>query len=268
MGHALFPDLVVNGETVPQMAIAAEAQNQRAPKGKPGIAWRKAGQALAVRALMLQEARRRGLTPAPADLGTGRHETDEEALIRGLLEIAVTVAPPCEEAVRAEWARDPSRFRAPPLWEVSHILVACNPQDEAGRKAALARGLDLISPALNNSRGFARAAHAHSDCGSGTAGGVLGQLGPGETVPEFEAALRSLGEGEVTPEPVLTRHGWHIIRMDARAEGVILPFDTVRQAVSDALEKAAWVKAAKEFADELVSSATICGVEMGPIRSI
>ena len=34
---ALFPDLVVNGETVPAAVVAAEAQNHEAPKGKPGV---------------------------------------------------------------------------------------------------------------------------------------------------------------------------------------------------------------------------------------
>ena len=43
MNIALFPDVVVNNETIPSAAIAAEAQNHTAPKDKPGIAWRKGG---------------------------------------------------------------------------------------------------------------------------------------------------------------------------------------------------------------------------------
>ena len=42
LSDLLFPDLVVNGETVPHALVAAEVQNHTAPKGKPGIAWRKA----------------------------------------------------------------------------------------------------------------------------------------------------------------------------------------------------------------------------------
>ena len=57
MTATLFPDLVVNGETVPHAVVAAEVQNHAAPKGKPGIAWRKAANAVAVRTLLLQEAR-------------------------------------------------------------------------------------------------------------------------------------------------------------------------------------------------------------------
>ena len=42
MTRPLFPDIVVNGVTLDADDIAAEAQNHPAPRGKPGIAWRKA----------------------------------------------------------------------------------------------------------------------------------------------------------------------------------------------------------------------------------
>ena len=262
MHSALFPDLVVNGETVPHTVIAAEAQNHTGPKGKPGIAWRKAANAVAVRTLLLQEAARRGLSPDPAELGPGRFETDEEALIRGLLEDQITVEAPSEEDIHAEWARDPGRFRSPPLWEVSHILCACDPRDEAAREAAQKRAASLAQEAMSDPRGFARLAAEHSDCGSKSSGGALGQIGPGDTVPEFEAALRDMRDGDVTPEPVLTRHGWHVIRMDAYAEGGILPFETVRPKIAEALEKAAWTRAAHDFVQRLVDASEISGAEL------
>ncbi|SIT02101.1 peptidyl-prolyl cis-trans isomerase C [Roseivivax lentus] len=265
MSAALFPDLVVNGETVPQAVIARETQNHAAPGGKPGIAWRKAMNAVAVRTLLLQEARRRGLQPLPEERAPGRFETDEEALIRGLLEIAVDVPPPSEEALRAEWARAPERFRAPPLWEVSHILCACDRRDSAAKDGAQARAIALTEKARANPRGFATLATEHSDCSSKVSGGALGQLGPGDTVPEFEAVLRSLPEGAITDAPVLTRHGWHVIRMDAVAEGAVLPFDAVRGKVSDAMEKASWARAARDFVNELVASAEISGADLRPV---
>lgn len=265
MNAALFPDLVVNGEAVPHTVVASEAQNHEAPKGKPGIAWRKAANAVAVRTLLLQEARRRDLQPQPAELTPGRFETDEEALIRGLLDKAVEVTPPSEEALQAEWARDPSRFRSPPLWEVSHILCACDPRDQAATNAAKVRAVALTDRVLGNPRGFSKVAGDHSDCGSKSSGGALGQLGPGDTVPEFEAILRDLKEGEITPEPVLTRHGWHIIRLDAVAEGAVLPFDAVRPKLSDAMEKASWARAARSFVNQLVASAEISGADLRPV---
>lgn len=262
MKAALFPDLIVNGEHVPHADVAAETQNHTAPKGKPGVAWRKAANALAVRTLLMQEARKRGLEPEPAEVAPGRFETGEEALIRGVLEMAVEVEPPSEAEIRAEWERDPTRFRTPPLWDVSHILVACDPRDEAETAAAKARADDLARKAQTNPRSFGRLAAEQSDCSSKSSGGALGQLGPGDTVPEFEAALRDMETGEIGA-PVLSRHGWHVIRMEAAAEGEVLPYEAVREKIAVAMEKAAWARAARDFVDSLVAAADISGAEVG-----
>lgn len=266
MAVADFPDLVVNGESVPRKLVAAEAQNHTAPRDRPGLAWQQAANAVAVRTLLLQEARRRGLSPDPAEIGPGRYETDEEALIRALLDDAVAVVPPTEAEIHAEWARDPGRHRSPPLWEVSHILIACDPTDPSGRAAARLRAAVLAADAVADPRGFSRLAAAHSECGSRSSGGALGQLGPGDTLPEFEAALRRLAEGEVTAEPVLTRHGWHVIRMDAVADGAPLPFHAVRGRIAEAMEKAAWARAARAFLAGLVAEADISGAALGPME--
>jgi len=264
MAMALFPDVVVNGETIPSAAIAAEAQNHAAPKDKPGIAWRKAAQALAIRALLLQEARRRGLDPELRELRPGQVETGEEAMIRTLLDDALEIPPVCEATVRAEWAKDPSRFRSEPLWDVSHILCACDPRDEAGRRLAEARATALLARLDGDPRGFAAAAR-ESDCDTKASGGYLGQLGPGETVPEFEAALRALSEGQTTAAPVLSRHGWHIIRLNALAPGQVLPFEAARLRIVSALEKAAWVRASRAFIEDLGRNARIEGASLAPI---
>ena len=264
MTMSLFPDVVVNNETIPSAVIAAEAQNHEAPKDKPGIAWRKAAQALAIRTLLLQEARARGLTADPEELAPGRVETEDEALIRAVLDEALTMAPISDADVRAEWARDPDRFRSAPLWDVSHILCACDPRDAAERAVAEVRAKAVLARLDEDAKGFALAAR-ESDCGSKAQGGHLGQLGPGDTVPEFEAALRTLSEGAMTPAPVLSRHGWHIIRLNAIAPGQVLPYEAVRPKIAQALEKAAWARASRDFIVALAKDAQITGASLAPI---
>ena len=265
MNSSLFPELVVNGETVPHTLIAAETQHHEAPSGKPGIAWRKAANAVAIRTLLLQEAKRQNMKVERAEVGPGRFETDEEALIRGLLDETVDIAQPGEDAIRAEFDRDPQRFRSPVLWEVSHILCACDPRDVAATEKAKVRAIQIAGLAIANPKGFSALASRESDCGSKSSGGALGQLGLGDTVPEFEHALRELSEGEITSEPVLSRHGYHIIRLDALAKGQPLPFEAVRQKIADALEKAAWTKAARSLVEQLVGNAEIRGADLKPI---
>lgn len=264
MNMTLFPDVVVNGETISSAAVAAEAQNHTGPRDKPGIAWRKAAQALAIRALLLQEAKRRGLSPDPLELGPNRFETEDEALIRALLDEALAIAPVTEAAVRAEWEKAPDRYCSAPLWDVSHILCACDPRDEVERVQAEARARALLARLDGDAKGFAAAAR-ESDCGSKAAGGHLGQLGPGDTVPEFEAVLRTLAEGAITPAPVLSRHGWHIVRLNAIAPGQVLPYHAVRPRIVQALEKAAWASASRTFVETLARGARITGASLAPI---
>ncbi len=260
MTQALFPDLIVNGEAVPHTAIANEAQNHDAPAGKPGIAWRKAAHAMAVRTLLLQEARRRGLTASPQDLAPGRTETEEEALIRGLLEAQLTVEAPTDAELRAEYDRDPARFRSPPLWEVSHILIECDPRNADERAAAELRAKEIAAQANATPKLFAQLARDSSDCASAAQGGRLGQMRPGDAVPEFERVLRTMHEGEITQAPVLSRHGWHVIRLDALAEGTVLPFEAARTGIADAMEKVRWSVAARAFVAELMQQADIAGL--------
>lgn len=260
--NAGLSDLRVNGELVPAAAIAAEAQHHAAPRDKPEVAWRKAADALAIRLLLLEEARRRGIVVEPLEIGPACFETEEEALIRALLDTAIVVQTPTEEDIRREWEKDPSRFHTPPLWEASHILCACDSSDVASREKAKARAALLATLLCEGAQDFAALAARESDCPSKTSGGALGQLGPGDTVPEFEAALAGLEAGEITAMPVVTRYGYHIIRLDAVAETRVLPFEVVRDRIANAMEKAAWVSAARQFTRDLLASAEISGADV------
>lgn len=259
---AILSDVTVNGRVIPASAIAAEAQNHPAPAGKPGWAWRAAARALAIRELILQEARARGLCPEPAEIAPGRVETEEEALIRQLLDQAVTPEPPDEARLRAIWEADPARFRAPSLYEAAHILIPAPPDDPAARAAARARAEALAAELARDPGRFADLARMQSACSSAASGGMLGQIRPGDTVPEFEAALAAMAEGTITPVPVETRYGFHLIRLDARAEGAVLPFERVAPRLRAAEAKAAWARAARAFVASLVAGATVTGIAL------
>jgi peptidyl-prolyl cis-trans isomerase C len=261
MAGPLQAELVVNGEIIPSAAIAAEAQNHPAPAGKPGLAWRAAARALAVRALLLQEARRLGLTPEPQALGPGKRETDEEALVRAVLEARVTPAPVTDAALRAAYEADPEAVRGPALYEAAHILFPAPPGDDAARASAEAAARAVLAELTRDPGAFDQLARAHSACPSREAGGRLGQIASGDTVPEFEAALDALEEGAIAPEPVATRYGMHVLRLDARAPGRVPPFEAAAPALRARLERLAWAHAARALVADLVAGATLSGVD-------
>ena len=254
--------VTVNGVTIAAEAIAAEAQNHPAPKGKPAWAWQAAARALVLREVLLQEAAARRIAPEPIELEEGKWETDEEALIHRLLESAIAPATIDEASLRAIYDAAPERFRGPSLFEAAHILFPAAPGDADGRASAR-RQADAVLAELNRDpRSFAGLATEYSACSSRANGGVLGQLASGDTVPEFEAALGAMAEGSICDAPVESRYGFHLIRLDAKIRGEVLPFTAVLPQLREAQEKAAWVRASRSYVDELLARAVVTGIDM------
>ncbi len=254
--------VTVNGVTIAAEAIAAEAQNHPMPRGKPGWAWQAAARALALREVLLQEATTHGMVPEPIELEEGKWETDEEALIRQLLESAIAPAMIDEARLRAVYDGAPDRFRAPSLFEAAHILFSAAPDDMQARAAARQRADAVLADLKRDPHRFGALAAEHSACPSRTNGGVLGQLSSGDTVREFEAALGSMQEGTVSEAPVETRYGIHLIRLDARVRGEVLPFTAVLPHLREAQEKADWVRASRSFVEELAARAEVTGIDL------
>lgn len=107
-------------------------------------------------------------------------------------------------------------------------------------------------------RRFAELAAELSACSSKSAGGVLGQLTSGDTVPEFEAVLATMEEGGLALAE--TRYGLHVIRLDARARGAVLPLEAVLPQLRQAHDKAAWLRASRDYLDRLIAGADISGI--------
>lgn len=262
MNKPLFPDVSVNGQEISAAEIAAEAQNHKAPKGKPGWAWRAGAKALVIRELLMQEARKRDLQPQPMELEPGKFETDDDAMIRDLLDLAVTPKIPTDADLQKVYTAQPDMFRAPTLYEASHILFAADPTDSAAWDDAMKQAEAALETLRSKPKEFASIAKDLSACSSRDTGGQLGQLVTGDTVPEFEAAMDAMEVGHINPTPVKTRYGLHILRLDAKAAGDVLPFDKVKDQIREMLEKAGWASAANEFVRELVTKAEIVGVDM------
>jgi len=254
----LLPDVTVNGVLIDAALIANEAQNHPAPQGKPGLAWQAAARALAVRTLLLQEAARRGLRADPQETLPGQLETEDEALIRQVLDQAVQPEPATEADLSAFYTAHPDLFRAPSLYEAAHILIAFGDDPHEAQHHALA----VLEEVLAAPRRFDQLAQDHSACSSKANGGRLGQISAGDTVPEFEAALVSMDEGQIKPDLVTSDYGYHIIRLDARAVGDVLPYASVQAALARAQEKAAWARASRDFIATLAAAAEVTGITL------
>jgi len=253
----------INGVEIPPADISSEAQYH--PASSPDEASVEAARALAIRELFLQEAKRLGLTAEPETDEEGRSETQEDALIRVLLETALDVPMADEESCRRYFENNRKRFHTPNLYEACHILLSASPEDKDAYGLAAAKGTDLIQLLTENHALFAKLASKHSDCPSSEVGGNLGQLSKGQTVPEFETFLFELEEGQLCPVPVKSRYGVHVLKLDRKIEGLALPFEAVCEKISEYLEEASWRTAVAQYVRVLAGQADVTGVDLGAV---
>ena len=101
-------------------------------------------------------------------------------------------------------------------YHAQHILVAAKDKDLA----------DQLIKKLKGGAKFDDLAKANSiDPGSKASGGDLGWFTLTRMVKPFGDAVKELKKGEVTPEPVQTQYGWHIIKLDDTRDTQPQPFE-------------------------------------------
>lgn len=250
----------VNGVAIARDAIIREMQHHAA--AKPIAAWQQAARALVVRELLLQEARRLDIVPEPISDAEGRRETDEEAMIRGLVEREVMVPEPDDASCRRYYEQNRARFRSADIYEASHILFAALPADAQAYAQARADATVVLATLRDNPDCFEAMAKTHSRCPSAAQGGNLGQITTGQTTPEFERALTALAPGALCEAPVETRYGFHLVRLERKIEGQVLPYELVAERIADYLRESVRRRADAQYIARLVSAAKIEGIEL------
>ncbi len=167
----------------------AESDGQQALEGGD-LGWRKSGQ----------------LPSIFTDIVTGMKTGDISDLIRSpsgfhIIKLLETRGGDERHLIRQTHAR--------------HILLRADAlTSEQEVKTRIAR----LRKRIEQGEDFAVLARANSqDPGSGSKGGDLGWVTPGQMVPEFEQAMDQLAPGEVS-EPVKSRFGWHLIQVLERRE--------------------------------------------------
>ncbi|MGZ8348171.1 MAG: peptidylprolyl isomerase [Allosphingosinicella sp.] len=253
-----FGEVRVNGVEISPEAIAQEIQHHPAPDAE--TAWIEAARALAVRELLLQEARRLEVEAEPDTDEAGRIEDEADALVRTLLEEQVQPQRPGVDECRRYYEARAERFRTPELFEAAHILIEPEGGDEAAWAAAEARARAIATEVDDDPAAFAAAARAFSGCASSRQDGSLGQIRRGELVPSVQAAIEQLADGRTGREPVRSRFGWHVLRLQRRIEGRTLPFEMVEDRIRDMLEARSWTVAATCYVAALAGRGEVEGV--------
>lgn len=254
------PPVAVNGKVIGETAIAREAQHH--PANSPDEARQEAARALVIRELLLDEAARLGIEPEPETDAAGRRETAEEALISTLLRQEVRVPEADRAAAERYYRVNVNRFKSPDLFEARHILFAAAETDAEAYALAHRRALDALRGLATAPEAFASMAEALSACPSAKSGGNLGQVTADQVTPAFAAVLKVAAPGRVHPEPVTTPYGVHVLKLERRIDGEVLPFELVEQKIKDFLEARVWQHAVRQYVGILAGRAAIEGIAL------
>jgi peptidyl-prolyl cis-trans isomerase C len=124
-----------------------------------------------------------------------------------------------DEALRARWERDQAGRAPEEEVRARHILVA----SEADARNVLQE--------IQRGGNFEEVARRRSTDPAARNGGDLGFFRRADMVPEFANAAFALQAGQVSPAPVRTQFGWHIIRVEERRTSRGPSFEDSRDAL-------------------------------------
>ena len=249
-----WPIISVNEVVISPEAMAQELQYHPADSREEAVY--QAASALVIRELLQQRVAELGLS-----LQIGAGENEEEAATRLLLEREVQV-PECDEPTCLRFFdNNRARFHSAPLLAVRHILLECAPDDAEARGMAHDQAEVLLQRLADFPGSFAELAEKYSACPSKAQGGSLGQISKGQTVPELERQLFTLGAG-LAAKPLESRYGWHVISVDQRIDGQPLPYEAVATAIRTQLQQGVWQKALVQYLQTLIGAADIRGIRL------
>ncbi|WP_114376850.1 peptidylprolyl isomerase [Elioraea thermophila] len=200
--------------------------------------------------VVTQAGRRERLHEAPElrrQLARLEDRLIQQALIAREIDAKVT-----DEVLRERYRREIADKPAEAEVRARHILLATETEARAVL-AELARGADFAALARERSRGPGAAE-----------GGDLGFFKRDEMPEAFAEAAFALAPGQVSPAPVRTQFGWHVIKVEERREQPRPSFEEARED----LRRAAAEEAAEALIERLRAAARIerFGLDGSPLR--
>ena len=241
-----LPEISVNGALIDSTRYAEELQYH--PAGTFSQAAQEAGHALVIRELLLNEI--------SGDV------SDEEAAIAELVEKHSVTDEPTEEDCCRYFEQNHERFKTETLMEADHILLAAAKDDLEGRSLAKDQANELIQQLKEKPENFAQLAQQYSVCPSKETGGSLGQIGKGQTVPEFEKQIVRLAEG-LAEQAVESRYGFHVVKINRKIDGKPLEYPMVAEKIKHYLTQKASQLSIQAYIHSLVEKADIQGIHIG-----
>ncbi len=187
---------------------------------------------LVARELVYQDALTRDLEKKP-EVQEALKQARRDVLLNAAIQTALAENPVTEEEMKTLYEDRISQVKGTE-YKARHILV-----EEKGKA-------EEVINQLEGGADFAALAEEFSTGPSGKNGGDLGWFSPQQMVPAFSQAVQNLDKGEFTKEPVQSRFGWHVIKLEDTRSQQPPSFEEVKPQLQQALQQ-------KHVADYLAS---------------
>ncbi len=162
-----------------------------------------------------------------------------------------------DEDVKAEYAKISKMESEDAEVHARHLLVqvaakATAEQIEAARVKAVGLAAEARKPGVD----FAELAKKKSEGPSAADGGDLGFFRRGVMVPEFERAAFTLEVGGIS-DPIRTKFGWHVIKVEERRAVAAKSFDEVKDQLRNHMLQQQLEKYTDQYVAELRAQAVV-----------
>jgi len=168
-----------------------------------------------------EQLAREGMTLEELKRNMGRNILRRQILARDL-EPKVMVT---DTEAKVDYDARKEEYSRPATVTLREILVK--------EEGALAQANELVAKARAG-EDFAELARAHSAAPSRSSGGELGRLARGELHPDLEKAAFALSPGAIS-DPIPSGDGYRILKVEARTEASVVPFDEVKETIRRSL---------------------------------
>ncbi len=179
-----------------------------------------------------------------------REQFITQRLISAKVRSKVVVSP---QDVASELSRHPELAKPGERIRVSHLLVRVNDQRTETQAKQL---IDDIREKLTHGADFAELAKQYSEDQHRDEGGAMGWVAAGELMPELDTVITQLSPGQAS-EPIQTRLGFHLVRVEERKPASSLSVMEANQAVFEKLYQQRFQELFIKWLDELRSKAYI-----------
>jgi peptidyl-prolyl cis-trans isomerase SurA len=141
-------------------------------------------------------------------------------------------------------------YAQPESVHLSEILVSTGGATEGEKLTAAKSKADDIEARLHSGGDFAQLAKSFSDGPTAAQGGDLGQYQPGALPKLLEDKTFHLQVGQYS-EPILTRQGYIILKVDDHTKGGVRPYKEVENQVQDAFYMSRMEPAIRDYLTKL-----------------